>query len=111
MLTASEIRGEFGKRLRKAREERGLDQSQLARHVGLKPSAISHFECARRMPTIETMMCIAEALKVSPARLLGLDSVPELGEVTSARLAKACGKLGARDLETVIALAEHLVKN
>ncbi len=61
----------FEQRLRKAREDRGLSQSELARLTGLQPSAIAHFEAGRRKPSFENVRALAVALEVSADFLLG----------------------------------------
>jgi len=62
---------EFGKRLAKVREDAGYTQSSLARAVGVSQSAISQIEAGERNPSYETIRQIAEAMKLSPAYLVG----------------------------------------
>jgi Zn-dependent peptidase ImmA (M78 family)/transcriptional regulator with XRE-family HTH domain len=54
-------------RLRLARELAGLSQAQLARVVGLTPSAISQFESAAARPSPETVALLAQGLEVPVA--------------------------------------------
>jgi len=61
----------FPERLRAAREKRELSQSELARKVGMQPSAIAHFEGDRRKPSFDNIRALAEALNVSADYLLG----------------------------------------
>lgn len=105
---ARTFRKTFSKRLREARELRGLDQSELARRLGLKPSSISHFESGRRVPGVETVICLGDILNVPVTRLLGRDE--EVGAIGPGmhRLMQAAAKLKERDILTVIALAENL---
>ena len=63
----------FGKRLAKIREDAGFTQSSLAREVGISQSAISQIEAGERNPSYETIRQIAEAMKLSPAYLVGAE--------------------------------------
>lgn len=61
----------FGGRLRIARENRGLNQTELAKKSGLQPAAIGHFESERRKPSFANIRVLAKALEVSSDYLLG----------------------------------------
>ena len=56
---------ELGKRLRKAREERGLSGSELAARIGLERSAIPQYEAGRSLPSVTVLKKMARALGVS----------------------------------------------
>jgi transcriptional regulator with XRE-family HTH domain len=73
-----------GKTIRRLREERGLNQAQLAVSVGTGPSAISQIENGRRNPNSETLAKLARALEVEVADLfpkvqapLSFEELPE----------------------------------
>lgn len=68
----SKFRSEFSKRLRFAREMRGMTQAQLAKVAGLDQTVISHVESGNRMPGAENLKAIAKGLVVSADYLLGL---------------------------------------
>lgn len=61
----------FPERLRSTRESRGFTQEQLADKSNLQTSAISHFECGRRMPSLANFVALCDALLVSADSLLG----------------------------------------
>lgn len=75
----------FGAKLRELREKRGLSQGELAEMIGLDRrrggSYLYQLETGRiRMPRIESLKKIAEALGVPPAELLaseGLYQTPQ----------------------------------
>jgi|ERR1051326_867602 transcriptional regulator with XRE-family HTH domain len=56
---------EFGPRLRRARDRRGMTQAQLADAIGAYPSQISNYENGEKVPEGETMVALADALDVS----------------------------------------------
>ena len=59
-------------RLRKAREQKGLNQIELAEQVGVHPTTITNYEIAASMPTGIILKCMCEVLGVSADWLLGL---------------------------------------
>ncbi|WP_430028212.1 helix-turn-helix domain-containing protein [Paenibacillus ehimensis] len=61
----------FGRRLVELRESQSLTQYQLSDKLGIKRSAISHYEKARRQPDFETLVKLADYFKVSLDYLLG----------------------------------------
>lgn len=58
-------------RLRTARELKDWTQQDLANVTGLKPSAVSHFEKGRRVPSLQNFHKLVVALNVSADYLLG----------------------------------------
>jgi DNA-binding XRE family transcriptional regulator len=59
---------EFPERLRSMRRAARLSQSRLARLAGLDKGEISHYECGRRKPSMDHVMRLADALKVTADR-------------------------------------------
>ena len=53
----------LGKKIKMARIELDLNQTQLADKVGAKQKSISRYETGASMPTIETLIKIAKILK------------------------------------------------
>lgn len=62
----------FGERLRDTREAFGFTQEELASRAGLTNMAISHFECGRRLPSLENYARIVKALDTNAEYMLGL---------------------------------------
>jgi len=60
----------FAANLRAAREQRGLSQEALAQVGGLHRTEISLLERGQREPRLTTIVTLARALHVEPARLL-----------------------------------------
>jgi len=52
-----------GKRIKLARIENDLNQTQLAQRINAKQKSISRYETSASLPSIETLMKIAKALK------------------------------------------------
>lgn len=71
MSTSGEGDGIFGARLRAAREQRKLNQTELGKLAGLQPAAIGHFEADRRKPSFANIRALAKALNISSDYLLG----------------------------------------
>lgn len=61
---------EFGEKLKKAREEKGITQQTLADQLFVTRQAVSRWECGTRFPDLLTAKKIAELLEVSLDELL-----------------------------------------
>jgi transcriptional regulator with XRE-family HTH domain len=53
------------------RELREFTQAQLGRRAGIAPAAISHFETGQRVPSLESLVKLADALSCSVDVLVG----------------------------------------
>lgn len=62
----------FGRLLKKIREDKCLSQNQLAKLAGLTSSAISQFEANLRKPSFEAIINLSKVLEVSSDYLLGI---------------------------------------
>lgn len=60
----------LGKKIKIARVEMDLNQTQLANKIGAKQKSISRYETGLSMPSIETLIKIAKVLKKSPGYFL-----------------------------------------
>src|SRR5436190_15341489 len=63
--------GSFGERLRRARLDGGLSQSELELRSGIPKARLSRYENGHVLPSIGTLRKLASALGVSEAALLG----------------------------------------
>lgn len=72
-----------GQEIRRIREERGLNQTQLAFLVGTGPAAISRIENGRQSPNTETLERIARALEAEVASLFPKAQTPLFREQPS----------------------------
>ena len=61
----------FGNRLREARIQAGLSQSELEELSGIPKARLSRYENGHVEPSIQTLARLARALNVSEASLLG----------------------------------------
>ena len=99
----------FTERLRKARENRGLTQSDLAQRAGLEPSAVSHFEAGRRQPSFHNLRKLADALSVSTDYLIGRDLDPGASGPAVEGLLKRVAELSDEERELLDGVAETLI--
>lgn len=65
-----DIRQLFGRNLRRLRSEAGLTQATLAERMGVDRAHVSNMERGLQNVTLLTMWDAAQAIGVSPARLL-----------------------------------------
>lgn len=61
---------EFGEKLKRAREEKGMTQQTLSEHLYVTRQAISRWECGARYPDLLTAKKLSEVLEVSLDELL-----------------------------------------
>ena len=60
----------FGPRIAALRREAGLSQAELARCLGISPSAMGMYEQGRREPSMETVVAMARVFGVTTDYLL-----------------------------------------
>jgi transcriptional regulator with XRE-family HTH domain len=59
------VEDDIGRRLRLRREERGLSLRELARRLGISPSAISQFETGKSRLSVSTLYAVVTELGIS----------------------------------------------
>jgi transcriptional regulator with XRE-family HTH domain len=85
--------------LKSLRELRGLTQAELGDRAGMGGASISHFETGQRMPSLESLVRLADALDVSLDTLLGRAPI-EAGAKLDPIFLRA-SRSSAQTLETV----------
>lgn len=70
MLNKQKFTEEVGKGIKRAREEKGISQEELAYRAGLYRTYIGHLENARYSPSAFVLYKIAKALKTPLEDLL-----------------------------------------
>jgi transcriptional regulator with XRE-family HTH domain len=60
----------FGERLREVRLAKGLTQNELAERCGTSIAAISHIERGTKVPTLTTLVRLADALQCKVTKLV-----------------------------------------
>jgi transcriptional regulator with XRE-family HTH domain len=60
---------QFGANVARAREQRGLSQSQLARKIEVVDTYISRIETGRAQPSFRLILALANQLDTTPAEL------------------------------------------
>jgi XRE family transcriptional regulator, regulator of sulfur utilization len=61
---------ELGVRIKRARERRKMSQAVLAEKAGIHRVSLANIERGAKIPTLSTLIRLAAALRLSPARLL-----------------------------------------
>lgn len=67
----------IGNRIRFYREDRGLNQKQLAELIGVSNSRISNWEQGLNRPDADIIGKLCTALNVSPSELLDIQLAPD----------------------------------
>jgi transcriptional regulator with XRE-family HTH domain len=69
-----QVEADVGPRLRARREQAGLTLRELARRLGISPSAISQIETGKSRPSVSTLYAIVSELGMSLDELFGSQS-------------------------------------
>ena len=65
--------------LREERERQALSMSEVAGRAGISQQMVSYVEREMRVPTIDTLFRLAQAMGMNPTTLLTNASAPDLG--------------------------------
>jgi len=75
----------FSQRLRQLREEKGLLQKDVAKILGITPSAYGYYEQGKREPSMEVLKKLSDFFNVSIDYLLGRTDIRSpVDEITEA---------------------------
>jgi ribosome-binding protein aMBF1 (putative translation factor) len=69
-LKKTAVRIEFGKRLKRKRQEQDLTQEMLAEKAGLAPNYVGSVERGERNIGLENIVILAKALGIAPKNLM-----------------------------------------
>ncbi|MBI2785433.1 MAG: LexA family transcriptional regulator [Legionella longbeachae] len=78
----SEINKEIGLRIAESRKKKGMTAIELSKITGFSSARISHWEQGRRLPNLESILVLEEALNVPAAYLLCVDSIQRTPELS-----------------------------
>ncbi|MCL2610606.1 MAG: helix-turn-helix transcriptional regulator [Defluviitaleaceae bacterium] len=65
----------FKERLKELREEKGLNQTEVAKAVNLTQTTISGYEIGYREPDFQTLKKLCDFFEVSAGYLLGFEEI------------------------------------
>ena len=100
----------IGKRIKSAREKKGLTQEQLAEQVNLSPMHISVIERGNKLPRLETLINIANVLDVS-ADILLQDVVNNQIKLHTSEASNLMAQLSREDQRRVLAALHSFVES
>lgn len=100
----------IGKRIKSAREKKGLTQEQLAEQVNLSPMHISVIERGNKLPRLETLINIANVLDVSADTLLQ-DVVNNQIKLHTSEASNLMAQLSREDQRRVLAALHSFVES
>jgi transcriptional regulator with XRE-family HTH domain len=68
----------LGKRIREIRKSQAISQEQLAERAGISAQYVSNIERGKENPTLDLLLRLAEALRVSLGQMCDLETVEEM---------------------------------
>ena len=103
-----ENRRRLGDRLRQAREYVGLSQDDVAKHVGLPRTALTHIEAGQRRVDALELKSLAELYRQPVSHFTSDESEKDALPADVAHLARTAASLSAKDREELERFAEYL---
>ncbi len=98
----------IGKRIRKAREQKGWRQEDFAEKIGLSVTYTGMIERGEKVPRLETFITIANALGVSADQLLA-DVIDTGYNVKSSSMTESIEKLAPTERERIYCVVNALI--
>ena len=68
-------KGLLGKRIREIRKRQGLSQERLAERASISPQYVSNIERGNENPTLDLLLRVADALKLSLGQMCDFETV------------------------------------
>ena len=98
----------LSERIRRLRHQRNLTQEQLAEATNLSVVYISNVECAKRIPSLDTMLTLCHALKCTPDELLD-GFYPEKSEPTPDQIGKLFDRSTASEKQFMLKVCSAFI--
>ena len=98
-----------GRRIKEAREKRHLTQEELAARIDISPTHVSVIERGTKIPRLDTLVAIANALEVSGDALL-LDVVDHAAESQASDLSAALEGLPWEEKRRILKVVRTLME-
>ena len=102
---------EFGKHLRELRFQKGLSQEELAFECDMQPSHIGQLERGLKNPTLDTLVKIANGLKMPLPELIDLTVEIQRQEqnITINRINAYLSALTQKEQEQILAIVKTFI--
>ncbi len=102
IMEKSAIYEAVGGNIRRERLVREMNQTELARRVGLSRTSVTNLELGRQSILVHQLVSIANALGVAPASLMTVknDDAPDVAQQLSPQLTKWVESLKSRHVQS-----------
>ena len=98
-----------GSRIRDIRQQRGLTQAELAQQVNMSLKHISAIECGIRLPSLDTLVTIANELQIDTNTLLQ-DSLTVSIQIESSTLWAKVESLSPQKQKKILRMLQLLIE-
>ena len=111
-MDTESMKQQIGTNLARLRRDRGFTQESLAHECGLEVTTVASIERARRLPSVPTLIKLAEALKVTPNDLFETTRSPRMTEKENRlhALMQLLAKRTVSEIELVTDLAKTVLR-
>jgi transcriptional regulator with XRE-family HTH domain len=100
----------FPRRLKCAREFRGMSQAQLALSANIPSSSISHFEAGHREPSLGSFRSLVNSLNVDPEYLLNRSDFLHIS-IADPLVKKLRGMMSENDYDAIKYIIDRLTND
>ena len=98
-----------GNRIRDIRQQRGLTQAELAQQVNMSLKHIGAIECGIRLPSLDTLIAIANELQIDTNTLLQ-DSLTVSAQIESSVLWEQIASLPPQKQKKILRMVQVLIE-
>lgn len=98
-----------GNRIRDIRQQRGLTQAELAQQVNMSLKHIGAIECGIRLPSLDTLIAIANELQIDTNTLLQ-DSLTVSAQIESSVLWEQIESLPPQKQKKILRMVQVLIE-
>lgn len=99
----------LGNRIKNARTENGYTQAVLAAKTNLSTKYVSNIECGAKIPKLETLVVLANALSVDANTLLA-DALDVAAAIESNKVSKKMDKLPIPEQRRILHILDVMVE-
>lgn len=102
-------KAQLGKRIGEMRKRQGLSQERLAERAGISAQYVSNIERGKENPTLDLLLRLSEALRVSLGQMCDFDAVDEMDQrKMRGAAAEMLRKIDSEHLKIVLKLLKAL---
>ncbi len=105
------VKKQFGAKIKRLRQKKGLTQEQLAEKIDIATRTLSGIETGENFVTAETLEKVFEALEVSSSELFAFDHIKPQEELISEIIADVQNLKDRNKIETIYKIIKATISD